>query len=106
MDHFIGVAYYESIWRGTLAIVIAVLLIVFCASGISSALQIGAHVALLFAVLMIRNAFQLARMLSESKSTGASMERWTQIRPSMLMLQFAQAGTVVAIGLSGAALLT
>jgi hypothetical protein len=103
MDYYFSVAFYESIWRSLLALVIGIILIACFGSSLSSALQIGAHVALLFAVLMVRNAFQLAQMLAEY---GVRAERWTQTRPTALMLHFAKAGSAIAIGLYGAALIT
>jgi hypothetical protein len=104
MDHYFGVAFYESIWRSLLALVIGIILIACFGSSLSSALQIGAHVALLFAILMVRNAFQLSQMLAEY--IGTAPERWTQSRPAALMLQFAKAGSGIAVGLYSAALIT
>ena len=106
MDYYFSVAFYESIWRVVLALLIGAILIVCFSSGVSSALQIGAHVALLFAVLMIRNAFQLAQMLADYYSHGSGPVRLAQNRPAALMLQFAKGGSAVAIGLYGAALMT
>jgi hypothetical protein len=103
MDHYFSVAFYESIWRSLLALVIGIILIACFGSSLSSALQIGAHVALLFAVLMVRNAFQLSQMLAEY---GVRAERWTQTRPAALMLHFAKAGSAIAIGLYSIALMT
>jgi hypothetical protein len=106
MDYYFSVAFYESIWRVVLALLIGGILIACFASGLSSAFQIAAHVALLFAVLMIRNAFQLAQMLKGYYSQGSGPFRVVQNRPAALMLQFAKAGSAVAIGLYGAALIT
>ena len=64
MDYYFSVAFYESLWRVILALLISAILIVCFGSNLSTALQIAAHMALLFALLMIRNAFQLAQMLS------------------------------------------
>jgi len=106
MDYYLSVAFYESLWRAVLALLISAILIACFSNGLSSALQIGAHIALLFAVLMIRNAFQLAQMLAEYYSHGGGPVRLAQNRPAALMLQFAKGGSAVAIGLYGAALVT
>ena len=106
MDYYLSVAFYEGIWRTVLALLIGAILIACFSSGLSSALQIGAHVALLFAVLMIRNAFQLAKMLAGYYSQGSEPVRLAQNRPAAMMLQFAKGGSAVAIGLYGAALVT
>jgi hypothetical protein len=106
MDYYLSVAFYEGIWRTVLALLIGAILIACFSSGVSSALQIGAHVALLFAILMIRNAFQLAQMLAEYYSHGRGPVRLAQNRPAAMMLQFAKGGSAVAIGLYGAALMT
>lgn len=105
MDHYFSVAFYESIWRSFLALLIGAILIACFGRNLSTALQIGAHVALLFAVLMVRNAFQLAQMQAEHNS-ATRPERWTQGRPAALMLQFAKVGSGIAIGLYSAALVT
>ncbi len=106
MDYYLSVAFYEGIWRTVLALLIGAILIVCFSSGLSSALQIGAHVALLFALLMIRNAFQLAQMLADYYSKGRGPVCVAQNRPAAMMLQLAKAGSAVAIGLYGAALIT
>ena len=106
MDYYLSVAFYESIWRTVLALLIGAILIVCLSSGLSSALRIGAHVALLFALLMIRNAFQLAQMLADYYAHGGGPRRLAQNRPAAMMLQFAKGGSAVAIGLYGAALVT
>ena len=107
MDYYFSVAFYESIWRVVLALLIGAILIVCFGSNLSSSLQIGAHIALLFALLMIRNAFQLAQMLAEYYSNGGGKPlRVAQNRPAALMLRFAKAGSAVAIGLYSAALVT
>jgi hypothetical protein len=106
MDYYLSVAFYESIWRVVLALLVSAILIACCSHDISSALQIAAHVALLFAVLMIRNAFQLAQMLADYYSHGGGPRRLAQNRPAALMLQFAKGGSAVAIGLYSAALVT
>ena len=103
MDHYFSVAYYESIWRVILALLISVILMACFARDISTALQIAAHVALLFTLLMIRNAHQLAQMLAEYYSRPL---RPAQSPPAALMLQFAKAGSAIAVGLYGAALIT
>jgi hypothetical protein len=105
MDHYFSVAFYESIWRSFLALLITAILIACFGKNLSSAFQIGAHVALLFAVLMVRNAFQLAQMLAEHNSQ-VRPERWTESKPTALMLHFAKAGSAIAIGLYSAALVT
>ncbi len=106
MDHYFSVAVYESLWRAFFALMISVILIACFSNSLSSALWIGAHIALLFAVLMIRNAFQLAQMQAELNNSDVSPERWTQGRPAALMLQFAKGGSAIAIGLYSAALVT
>jgi hypothetical protein len=106
MDYYFSVAFYESIWRVVLALLISAILIACFGRNLSSALQIAAHIALLFALLMIRNAFQLAQMLADYYSNGGKPMRLAQNRPAALMLQFAKAGSAVAIGLYGAALVT
>jgi hypothetical protein len=107
MDHYFSVAFYESLWRVILALLISAILIVCFGSNLSTALQIAAHMALLFALLMIRNAFQLAQMLADYYSNGRGKPlRVAQNRPAALMLQFAKAGSALAIGLYGAALVT
>ena len=103
MDHYFSVAYYESIWRVILALLISVVLIACFARDLSTALQIAAHIALLFTLLMIRNALQLAQMLAEYYSCSRPL-RLAQNRPAALMSQFAKAGSAIAIGLYGAAL--
>ena len=107
MDYYFSVAFYESLWRVLLALLIGAILIVCFGSTLSNALQIAAHIALLFALLMIRNAFQLAQMLAGyySNRSGKPL-RLAQNRPAALMLQFAKAGSALAIGLYGAALVT
>lgn len=105
MDYYFSVAFYESIWRVVLALLISAILIACFGKNLSSAFQIAAHVALLFALLMVRNAFQLAQMLAED-TTRARAERWTDSKPTALMLHFAKAGSAVAIGLYSAALVT
>jgi hypothetical protein len=105
MDYYFSVAFYESIWRVFLAILIGAILIAIFSSGLSSALQIAAHIALLFALLMIRNAFQLAQMLKDYYTRGNGPLRVAQNRPAALMLQFAKGGSAAAIGLYGAALI-
>jgi hypothetical protein len=105
MDYYFSVAFYESIWRVFLAFLIGAILIACFASGLSSALQIAAHIALLFAVLMIRNAFQLTQMLKDYYTRGNGPLRVAQNRPAALMLQFAKGGSAAAIGLYGAALI-
>lgn len=102
MDHYFSVAYYESIWRVILAVLISVVLMACYARDVSTALQIAAHIALLFALLMVRNAFQLAQMLSEYHARPL---RLAQSRPAALMLQFAKAGSAIAIGLYSAAII-
>ena len=106
MDYQFSVAFYESIWRVFLALMISAILIICFGSDLSSNLRIAAHIALLFAVLMIRNAFQLAQMLAGYYSTGGRPLRLAQNRPAALMLQFAKGGSAIAIGLYGAALIT
>jgi hypothetical protein len=106
MDYYFSVAFYESIWRVVLALLISAILIVCFGSSLSSSLQIAAHIALLFALLMIRNAFQLAQMLADYYSNGGKPLQLAQNRPAALMLQFAKAGSALAIGLYGAALVT
>jgi hypothetical protein len=103
MDHYFSVAYYESIWRVILALLISVVLMACFARDISTALQIAAHIALLFTLLMIRNALQLAQMLAEYYARPL---RPAQSPPAALMLQFAKAGSAIAVGLYGAALIT
>ncbi len=41
MDYYFSVAFYESIWRVVLALLIGAILIICFSSGVSSALQIG-----------------------------------------------------------------
>ena len=75
MDYYFSVAFYESIWRVVLALLISAILIVCFGSSLSLSLQIAAHMALLFALLMIRNAFQLAQMLADYYSNGGEPMR-------------------------------
>ena len=107
MDYYFSVAFYESIWRVVLALLISAILIVCFGSSLSTALQIAAHMALLFALLMIRNAFQLAQMLKPiiMRAAAARCALRKIVRPR-LMLRFAKAGSALAIGLYGAALVT
>ena len=96
MDYYFSVAFYESIWRVVLALLISAILIACFGSDLSTALQIAAHMALLFALLMIRNAFQLAQMLADYYSNGGGKPlRLAQNRPAALMLQFAKAGSAL-----------
>jgi len=106
MDYYFSVAFYESLWRVILALLISAILIVCFGNNLSNALQIAAHMALLFALLMIRNAFQLAQMLKDYYARGSGPLRVAQNRPAALMLRFAKAGSALAIGLYGAALVT
>lgn len=101
MDHLFLVAFYESVWRVFASIVCATILIICCATSLSSASLIAAHIALFFTVLMIRNAGQIANMSAEAK---VSPSCWAQYKPAVLMLHFAKAGAGIAAGLYGAAL--
>ena len=102
MDHMSRVAFYESLWGVFVSIFCAVVLIICFAASLNTALLIGAHLALFFTVLTIRNAGQIARMGLEHERKPM---RWTQYKPAVLMLQFAKAGAGIAASLYGASLM-
>lgn len=106
MDHLVRVAWHEGLWRAITAIVMAIVLAVCLGRGAASGLMIAAHVALLFAVLMIRNAMQLVEMArpKDAAPRPAFIEALAGNRAATLTLGFAKAGSAVAAGFAGIAL--
>lgn len=96
------VAFYESLWGVFVSAFCATVLIICLATSINTALLIGAHIALFFAVVTIRNAGQVAKMGLKHERRPM---RWTQYKPAVLMLQFAKAGAGIAASLYGASLM-
>jgi ABC-type microcin C transport system permease subunit YejB len=93
MDEFRRTVFYEGVWRATLAVVSAAILMICFNASVTGALLIGANVALLFALGMMLYASQIAR------------ERpYTAKHVDTSPLRFAQGGAGVAAALSGSAL--
>jgi hypothetical protein len=107
VDHLVRVAWHEGIWRTVAAIVMALVLAICLGRGAASGLMIVAHVALLFAVLMIRNAMQLVEMArpKDAKVRPAFTEELTGNRAATLTLGFAKVGSAVAAAFAGLALM-
>lgn len=80
-------AFYWSLWRAILAVIIATVLVACRSASATDALLIGANVALLYCFSQMLSARAAARMRSD-----------------IPILRFAKAASVVAIALCGAAL--
>jgi hypothetical protein len=93
VDEFRRNVFYEGVWRATLAIVSAAILMVCFNASVTGALLIGANVALLFTFGMMLYASQVAREHPDAA-------KLVDTAP----LRFAQGGAGVAIALSGSAL--
>lgn len=93
MDELRRTIFYEAVWRATLAVICAAILMICFNASVTGALLIGANVALIFALGMILYASQIAR---ERPYAAKHVNRSP--------LRFAQGGAGVAIALSGSAL--
>lgn len=115
MDPFRGNVFYVLLWRAILALLISVVLMVTRCGALGEALLIGAHVALLYSLVVAVWAAGLDgervagflpwRMLAKSeRPAGAPGRRWACNVAKEIALPFARIGSAVAAGLAASSL--
>jgi hypothetical protein len=93
VDEFRRTVFFEGVWRATLAVISAAILMICFNASVTGALLIGANVALLFALGMILYASQVVRERPRARD-----------HVDTAPLRFAQGGAGLAIALSSSAL--
>ncbi len=116
MEEFRRLAFGDTLWHATLAILWGLVLAICYSANVASALLISANVALIFAVGLMIYAGRLTddeieqtnpwrRLRMHERLTRMPERRSARDYFELVMLKFARAGAAAAIVLSGAALL-
>ena len=115
MDEGCRIALAESLWRATLATLAALIVMICVIPDRTSALLVGAIVALVYTLLNILAALQLKGEPARQPEWVSALflrDRTARVRPrgeftppGMVMLRFAEIGAGIAVAFSAAALI-
>jgi hypothetical protein len=115
MNPFRDNVFYLLVWRATLVSLVAIVLMTTSGLSLGVALLVGAHVALLFSLGLMfwvdwLDESRIAkidawRMLTPGqRPAGVAGRRWARRCHKEVGLQFAKAGSVIAVALATSAL--
>jgi len=115
MGPFRDNAFYLLVWRATLTVLVAVVVMATSAISLKAALLVGAHFALLFALVLVLAADRLDenrvlktgawRMLMPGqRPAGVAGRRWARNYLKEIDLRFAKAASAIAVALAASAL--